>query len=263
VIDRITAWLHRLAEAMGTRAEAHDGAGIEMAAGPRSADSDEVVMLAHDLRNLMVVIGASVNAMRTAAEQRLPVVADMRTFESSCARTQRIVHRLLNIDRPPRHGWRPMDVNAVIGECRDMIDRLVGPAVRLTLELGPPRTVVAERIEIERILLNLAMNARQAMPDGGRLTIQTAAFTQVPRGLTLTNVRGRCYVRLTVADSGAGMLSGERIRMLHETPLRKQHGAQLGLAAVAHTVHALNGVLQIDADDGEGTRIVIDLPCIE
>ena len=248
---------------MGTRAEAHDGTGIEMAAAPRSADSDEVVMLAHDLRNLMVVIGASVNAMRTAAEQRLPVVADMRTFESSCARTQRIVHRLLNIDRPPRHGWRPMDVNAVIGECRDMIDRLVGPAVRLTLELGPPRTVVAERIEIERILLNLAMNARQAMPDGGRLTIQTAAFTQVPRGLTLTNVRGRCYVRLTVADSGAGMLSGERIRMLHETPLRKQHGAQLGLAAVAHTVHALNGVLQIDADDGEGTRIVIDLPCIE
>ena len=84
---------------------------------------------------------------------------------------------------------------------------------------------------------------------------------QVPSGLKPPFIHGNAYVRITVSDSGAGMPSGVRARILDRLPLRKRHGTELGLAAVVHTVRSLNGAVHIDSDTGQGTQFNVDLPC--
>lgn len=227
-------------------------------------DLDEVMLLAQDLRSLLAIVARSAEAMYLHAGKALPVDTDFRDLDAACERAHRVIQRLTSIDRISPLARYPIDVNLAIVECTEMLERAVGEQVRVVLDLAPTvGHVLAERLEIERLLLNLAMSGRHAMPDRGVLTIHTASLREVPPGLKLPHVKTRPYVRLTVSDTGTGMPSGARMRVLGRTPLRKQHGAELGLAAVAHTVRSLDGSLSVEGDDGQGTRVIIDLPCVE
>lgn len=209
---------------------------------PVRTDFDEVVVLAQDLRNLLEVV-------------ELPAARE---------RADRIVQHLMS---PHTLSWRmrqPIDINLAIVDLSDVLERLLSRRIRLTLDLAVNCDhVLADRVEIERILLNLVVSARSAMPEGGTLTIHTSLVRQVPPGLKPPNVRTRTYVRLAVTDSGPGMSSGARFRVLRPSPLRKEHGTELAMAVVAHTSQALGGTLRIEGDDGQGSRVSLDLPCLE
>ena len=210
-------------------------------------DSDDLVVLGEDLRNILMVLLGSGGECPDA-----------------WLRADRIAQRLMSAHTLSWRTRRPLDVDVVVTGFREIIALAAGEQIRVTFDLArTPTYVLAEPEEIERILLNLAVNSRQAMPEGGTLTIRTAAVTEVPPGLRLPCVRAKSYVRLIVADTSTGMPSATQHRVLGPTPLRKEHGTQLTLAAVAHTVRTLDGALRIEADDGQGTRVVIDLPAVE
>jgi two-component system, cell cycle sensor histidine kinase and response regulator CckA len=227
-------------------------------------DPDQVILHAQDIRNLFTIMTGCASAMNGRAERRLPIASDFRQLTAAVNRADRIIGRMLTVDQPVRPERVPIDVGRAVADCARMLERVVGERIRLELELAMTHEpVLAEPAEIDRIVLSLAITARDAMPDGGVLTIRTEPVTQVPQGLTPPHMRARSYVRLTVSDSGAGMPADVKLRILNRLPLRTQHGAELSLAAVAHTAHALGGTLQIEGDPSLGTHIVVDLPCIE
>jgi signal transduction histidine kinase len=264
VINRLKAvFAAAVAWACGP-ARAYDDVTRHSADRPSQVDLDEVLILAEDLRNVLTVVIACANAMQRGAARGLLVDRDFRDLDAGCTRGHRILQRLMNIDQLSQRESYPIDVNVAILECSEMLERALGDGIRLNLQLAPGREyVLAERLDVERVLLNLAMCGRHSMPDHGVLTIETASLKEVPPGLRPPHVRARSYVRLTVADTGAGMPSGTRMRVLGSTPPRDQYGTDLGMAAVAHTVRSLDGALSIEGDDGRGTRVTIDLPCVE
>lgn len=197
-------------------------------------------MMAHDLRNLLSII--DVNGAAERADQ--------------------ILLRLISLDRPIDAPPQAVDVNDIVVASRVMLERAAGDGIRVQVLLAPAcQRVLAERFEVERILLNLVVSARYAMPEGGAVTIQTSSLVQVPSGLKPPHIHANAYVRITVSDTGPGMLSGMRARILDRSPLRKRHGTELGLASVVHTVRALHGAVHIDSDEGQGTQFNVDLPC--
>ena len=264
MINRLKAGLAAAVAWACEPARARDDGTRHSADRPSQVDLDEVLILAEDLRHVLTVVIACANAMQRGAARGLPVDRDFRDLDAGCTRGNRILQRLMNIDRSSQHESHPVDVNLAVVECSETLERALGDGIRLNLQLAPGREyVLAERLDVERILLNLAMCGRHAMPDHGVLTIETASLKEVPPGLRPPHVRARSYVRLTVADTGPGMPSGTRMRVLGSTPPREQHGSDLGMAAVAHTVRSLDGSLSIEGDDGRGTRVTIDLPCVE
>jgi signal transduction histidine kinase len=203
-------------------------------------DTDDVVMMAHDARNLLAVIDV----------------------EGAAERADQILLQLTSLDRQVEKRSRAVDVNDVVAAARPLLERAAGERIRLQVLLASAcERVLAERFEVERILMNLVISSRYAMPEGGTLTVQTSSLVQVPAGLKPPYIRADAYVRITVSDTGAGMPSGIRARILDQSPLRKRHGTELGLAAVVHTVRSLHGAVHIASDEGQGTQFNVDLPC--
>ena len=230
---------------------------------PSGLDLDEVMALTEDLRNLLAVITACADAMRRNAARRLSVDGDRRDLDVACDRSTRVLDRLARIEQPPA-ARQPINVNLAVFDGSEMLVRALGDRIDLNVRLAPSLDpVLAASMEIDRILMNLTVNGRHAMPDGGVLAIETTLVKEAPAGLRPPDVRARSYVRLTVFDTGPGMPSQTRLRVLGGTPLRDHAAAEVGLAAVAHTVRALGGTLRIEGDDGQGGRIVIELPCVE
>lgn len=210
---------------------------------PSGLDLDEVMALTEDLRNLLAVITACADAMRRNAARRLSVDGDRRDLDVACDRSTRVLDRLARIEQTPA-ARQPINVNLAVFDGSEMLVRALGDRIDLNVRLAPSLDpVLAASMEIDRILMNLTVNGRHAMPDGGVLTIETTSVKEVP--------------------AGPGMPSQTRLRVLGGTPLRDHPAAEVGLAAVAHTVRALGGTLRIEGDDGQGGRIVIELPCVE
>jgi len=230
----------------------------------RGVDPDDLVMLANDLRNLLTIMMRGVEVARKHVEQQRWAMADFIAVEHVADRADRMILRLMSGEPGAYPLRQAVDVNVICAECHGMLLCAVGTAVQLNVQLTASRVFVrADLAEIERILLNLALGARHAMPDGGVLTIRTSSLTEVPPGLRNPHVRAKPYVRITVSDTGSGMPSGMRARVLDRAPLRKTHGTELGLASVAHTVRLLGGALDIDSDGASGTHVTVDLPCVE
>ena len=225
---------------------------------------DAVVLLGLDLYHLLKVVGDCAEDMRRHAEGGVPAGKQFRALTAACDRATTIAQRLTSTEMLSWRDRYPIDIKLVVLDCADMLECALGSRILLEHHLTANHYyVAAERIEIDRILLNLALAGRAAMPEGGVLTIELAALKQVPPGLRPPHVRARTYVRLVVEDSGAGMPSTTRLIALAPGALRKLEGTALALAAVAHTVRALEGRLNIESDGGRGTRVIIDLPCVE
>ena len=218
-------------------------------------------MLGEDLHNILAVVRECGKALHDRANAGEAAYIE---FNEAATRASRVAYRLMSAHTLSFRDRQPIDIDIAVAAFSDMIQRAIGDQIHLSLNLAASQTyVLAGRDEIERILLNLAVNGRRAMADGGVLTIRTGVVKEAPPGLRFPHVRATSQVRLMVADTGAGLLSGARHRVLGPTPLRKEHGTQLTLAAVAHTVRTLGGDLRIEADDGQGTRVVIDLPGVD
>ncbi len=227
--------------------------------------------VAHDFNNLLGVIlgytGFVTEQLRVAAgadRQWHPVLADVQHIDEAAQRAVRLTHQLLAFGR--REVTRPevLNLNTVVGGLEPLLRRTLGEHIDLVVTLGPVLwPVKADPGQLEQVLVNLAVNARDAMPGGGKLSIHTDnsvvddAYAADRPGLT----PGR-YARLRVSDTGSGM-DRETLSRVFEpffTTKPKGQGTGLGLATVYGIITQAGGYPQLYSEPGLGTAFTALLP---
>jgi len=223
--------------------------------------------IAHDFNNLLgVIIGYS-----ESIEHRLstedPLRKDAREIRKAGERAAALTHQLLAFSRQQVLQPKVLDLNAVVTDMSEMLRRLIGVNIELNTQLEPQLGYVkADKGQIEQIIVNLAVNARDAMPDGGRLLIETSnAYLDEPRARSLPFLRSGPHVLLTVTDTGIGM-DQETLRHIFEpffTTKGPGKGTGLGLATVYGVVKQSGGIVGVESEQGTGSKFKIYLPLAE
>ncbi|MDY3555964.1 ATP-binding protein [Gemmata sp. JC717] len=205
--------------------------------------------VAHDFNNLLTVIGGSAALLDGPAGQGPNAPRLVGEVRFAAERGRWLVRQLLTFARPQAAVREPLDLGRVASDLAPILARVVGPAIETDVRApAEPVFVLADRGELEQVLLNLATNARDAMPEGGRLALQVRA--------------GADGVRLTVADTGAGMPPEVRAHIFEPffTTKGPDAGTGLGLATVKQVVERCGGRIAVASAPGRGTAFDIDLP---
>ena len=219
--------------------------------------------LAHDFNNMLQLIVSSLNLMKGRIEQgRIRDLArPLRVASMSADRAAALAQRLLTFARPRPRKLESVQVSDLLWGMADLLTWALGGGIELTLRLdGLPLRVLCDPHELENAMLNLAANGRDAMPNGGRLTIETSHADIVVHAAT---PEIRPYVRMRIADTGSGMAPDEINRAFEPFYTTKPAGCGtgLGLAMVKHFVDRHCGQVHIESIVGRGTIVTLDLPC--
>ncbi len=220
--------------------------------------------VAHDFNNLLTVI----NGYATQALDKLTpseaLHAPLRAILTAGERAGALTRQLLAFSHREINSPRVIDLNALIVDYAKVLRSLLGDHVELCAVVSPsPLAVKADSGQLEEVLMNLAVNARDAMPEGGRLTIETAAVTLEQNALAPDLPAGP-YALLTVSDTGCGMTEEVRQHLFEPFFTTKDvgQGTGLSLAAVYGIVQQHQGNLRVRSQRGEGTTFRIYLPCL-
>ncbi|NBB12630.1 response regulator [Pseudomonas sp. SLFW] len=219
--------------------------------------------IAHDFNNMLTgVLGALDLIQRRVAAGRVSEIDRyIEAAMSSANRAASLTHRLLAFARRQSLDPRPVDVNQMVVSMEELVRRTVGESIELEIDLNSAlRLTNTDEHQLENALLNLVINARDAMPEGGRLLIQTEVIHVAVLHDALTPGD---YVRLSVQDTGTGM-SAEVIARAFDpffTTKPIGQGTGLGLSMVYGFINQTGGQVQIDSVEGRGTRIDLYLPC--
>jgi len=215
--------------------------------------------VAHDFNNLLSVVLSAAQMLQEEAPHDAQVRADAQLIYDAARRGANLTKQLLLFSRQEVAEARVIDLNQSLRAIDDMLRRLVGEDVdiELTCESIPVR-VKADPGHIEQVLMNLAVNARDAMPAGGTIRIGTRSLGPATPG-------GRRRVVLTVADTGAGMDDATRSRIFEPffTTKEKGKGTGLGLSTVFGIVHEAGGTISVETRLGAGTTFTVELPCAD
>ena len=211
--------------------------------------------MAHDFNNVLAAISCNLDAatLRSADEKIREAIQDaMDAIQMGASLTR----RLLTLSRPHGVGLERLDLNDRVTGTLELLRRTLGEQVTVSLRLSPdPCQTSANPGDVDNAILNLAINARDAMPSGGTLTIETRLVSlDADVAGRIPNARPGEYVMLTVSDTGHGM-SPEVLKHAMEpffTTKDPGKGTGLGLATVHSTVRQSGGFLAIDSTEGEG-----------
>ncbi len=221
--------------------------------------------LAHDFNNLLTAIGGSLELLRTRiAQGRL---ADLDGYitaaQGAATRAAALTHRLLAFSRRQTLDPRPTDANRLIAGMAELIRRTMGPAIEVEVVGAAGLWVTAiDANQLENALLNLCINARDAMPDGGRLTIETAnTWLDAAAGQERDLAPGQ-YVSVSVSDTGAGMTREVMSRAFDPFFTTKPlgMGTGLGLSMVYGFARQSGGQVRLYSEVGGGTTVCLYLP---
>jgi PAS domain S-box-containing protein len=219
--------------------------------------------VAHDFNNLLTVINGTVDFV-LAGPHASNLRADLEQIRHAGERAAALTQQLVATSRQQILQPEALDLNAVVVNLQGELQRLIGEGVTLQLTLGEPLGhVLADPSQLEQVILNLAINARDAMPEGGRLTIETrqvAATEPAHRPLPPGP-----YVMLAVHDTGVGMDESAR-RLVFEpffTTKAAGKGAGLGLSTVHGIIQQSGGTVWVDSRAGAGTTFTVYLPQVE
>jgi signal transduction histidine kinase/ActR/RegA family two-component response regulator len=217
--------------------------------------------VAHDFNNLLAAILASLElVLRRETNPR--TVRLLQTATEAAQRGAKLTAQMLAFSRKHEVAVRSIDVNAVIRGMDDLLRRTLGPAVRLHYDLADDlEPALADLVQLELALLNLAVNARDAMPDGGVLTFRTVTVALRDADAQVSGLEGGDYVRVQVCDTGIGMSAEVRVRAPEPffTTKGPGGGTGLGLSMVDGFVRELGGALSFDSTPGRGTTVSVYL----
>jgi two-component system cell cycle sensor histidine kinase/response regulator CckA len=208
--------------------------------------------IAHDFNNLLTGIGGYAELAASTTERGTVVSRCLDGIRTAADEAANLTSRLLAFSRRNVPERRLVDLNAIVKEAASLLERLVRSDVRVTLVLAQNLpAVAADLAQLKQVVLNLALNARDAMPDGGALTIETAVSGQ--------------SVILRVRDDGIGMDAATRSRAIEPffTTKPEGEGTGLGLSLVYGVVDGLGGRLSIESAIGLGTIIEVALPAAD
>jgi two-component system cell cycle sensor histidine kinase/response regulator CckA len=216
--------------------------------------------IAHDFNNVLGIVTAASAAARLA-EDSLARLAELRAIEEAADRGTALVRQLLAFSRQQVMAPRVLDLNERVGQMARLLARLLGAGIRLELELDdPPRRVRADPSQLDQVLLNLAVNARDAMEGRGLLRIETGSRLVLGEGAGCIPP-GR-YATITVQDSGPGIPPEVLARIFEPffTTRIEKGGTGLGLATVQGIVAQSGGHILAESPPGQGARFTILLP---
>jgi PAS domain S-box-containing protein len=219
--------------------------------------------IAHDFNNLLTAIIGNADLALRSLETDHPVRGDLSEILDVSRRAASLTRQLLSFARRQPTAPRVIDANALIEETSTLVKRLIGVNIALDLRLDPAAPPVRfDPTHLEQVLINLATNARDAMPKGGTLTISTARRNpDEPCPITGKEDAGQCLV-LTVSDTGVGMPPAVRRRIFEPffTTKHDQDGTGLGLAMTYGMVRQHGGHIEVDSAEGRGATFRIFIP---
>jgi len=229
--------------------------------------------LAHDFNNLLAGISGSLQliSMRVAQGRTAELGRYVETAITSVDRAAALTHRLLAFSRQQVLDPKPTDVNQLVGSMEELFRRTVGPSIKVETKLATGLWLtLCDSNQLENALLNLVINARDAMPDGGHLLIETAntaaglPSTVWPPGedLPLANQPAHQYIALVVTDTGEGMAPDVVARAFDPFFTTKPlgEGTGLGLSMVYGFVKQTGGHVLLRSEIGKGTAVTVYLP---
>lgn len=220
--------------------------------------------VAHDFNNLLTVIGGNAELVRAARENGLDFEEQLveEIIESS-ARATVLTRQLLDFTRRQVFHPRALSLNALVENQLSLLSRVLGEHIEIVWRPGSfDDTVHADAGSLEQVMLNLAINARDAMPGGGRLTLSTGFESIAPEEAARRGVDEGDYVTLHCADIGSGMTSEVAERAFEPFFTTKDigKGTGLGLASVYGIVKRHEGTIHFNTEPGKGTDFIVMLP---
>jgi two-component system cell cycle sensor histidine kinase/response regulator CckA len=223
--------------------------------------------IAHDFNNLLTVISGCTDLLDTHLPANDPMRDFTREIQKAGERAGHLTRQLLAFSRKAVVEPRVLDVNALVIDTEKMLTRLIGEDIGLTTKLAPTLgRVKADAGQIEQVIVNLAVNARDAMPQGGRLTIETCDVELgAEYAMMHPEVKAGRYVMMAVSDTGFGMSDDTKARIFEPffTTKGLGKGTGLGLATVYGIVTQNGGHLEVDTAVGQGASFKIYLPSVD
>jgi two-component system cell cycle sensor histidine kinase/response regulator CckA len=223
--------------------------------------------IAHDFNNILTVIKGYTGLLLQDLDAHNPLTADIGQIEKSAERAAALTRQLLAFSRKQVLQPVVLDFNAIVSNMDKMLQRLIGEDIILTTLLDPALgQIKADPGQIEQVLLNLAANARDAMPQGGKLTIETKNIYLNKRyARQHLDVKAGPYIMLAMSDTGSGMDEETRSHMFEPffTTKEQGKGTGLGLATVHGIVIQSGGHIGVSSEPGQGTTFKVYLPRAE
>ncbi len=224
--------------------------------------------VAHDFNNMLTIIQGHSSKM-LSVETSLPpeMLEPVLAIYGAAERAAGLTKQLLMFSRKNVMQLRPLDLRAVIGDMNKMLCRLLGENIVLEF-IAPPQlpNILGDSGMVEQVLMNFAVNARDAMNNSGKLTVNVEAYRPTPQYLEhRPDARPGLFVRLQVTDSGSGMTDAIRERIFEPFFTTKEvgKGTGLGLATVFGIVKQHNGWLEVTSQVGKGTTFTVYFPASE
>ena len=220
--------------------------------------------VAHDFNNLLQAILGFTELLLARADPRGDTYPDLKEIEKAAKRAAELTRQLLAFGRKQRLEPRVLDINQNVADMGNMLRRLLGEDIRFVTQFAPDlKRVFADPGQIEQIVMNLAVNARDAMPGGGRLTISTANVTLEHVDTTvIPDARPGQYVCLSVSDTGEGIDDAILPHIFEPffTTKEQGKGTGLGLAVIYGAVKQSGGWVNVYSEKDQGTTFRVYLP---
>ena len=225
--------------------------------------------IAHDFNNLLQIVIGYVDSVARKAPLRPKDREDLARALAAADRATTLTRQMLAFGRRQVLEPTALDLNVVISDLMKLVSRILGEQIELRVAPGKALgTIWADRAQIEQVILNLCVNARDAMPDGGRLVIETDNLQREetsPALGSLASAKSGRYVQLRVSDTGAG-IAPDVIEHVFEpffTTKGPGAGTGLGLATVHGVVHQHSGWVEVESEPGRGTTFKVHLPVVD
>jgi len=219
--------------------------------------------VAHDFNNLLTVILGCTELMTLDPALASGHGEDLQEITKAALSARGLTKQLLAFSRQQVLLAEPLDLNELITEMAGMLGRLIGEDIEVTLALSPDLSrAFADRSQMEQVVMNLVVNARDAMPDGGRLTIETKEIELEDSCFHEETVMNGRYVMLVVTDSGVGMTKETRQRMFEPFYTTKEagQGTGLGLSTTYGIIKQSRGYIWVYSELGLGSTFKVYLP---
>lgn len=219
--------------------------------------------VAHDFANILTLIAGYSDILLNRIGERDPLRPELDEIRKAANRGARLTAQLLGFTRGQAVQPRPLDLNSVVRDIERMLQLIIGECVELQLELSPTlHKVVADPGQMEQVVMNLVLNARDAIPAGGRIRIETAEEEIGEIAAREHGIQPGAYVTLSISDNGHG-IPPEALSRIFEpffTTKEQGKGTGLGLSTVHRIVKESGGDIRVNSTPGDGATFTICLP---
>lgn len=219
--------------------------------------------IAHDFNNILAIILGYTNRLETFRSKPKEVPGAIKVIKEAVERGAALVQQLLTSARQTEARFSSLDLNALVRELEKMLQATFPKMISFKLELDPDLpSITADKSQIHQVLLNLCVNARDAMPTGGTLTLATSITAGAELTEMFTGVIAENYACVRVRDTGMGMSRQVKSHIFEPFFSTKERGkgTGLGLSVVYGVVNNHRGFVQVESEVGAGTSFIIYLP---